>query len=69
MPPKQKTLIISIDITQIATCVANMLYEHLTVEQQSIKMEDINNDNAQSSELSYIKTSLCLFETVNNGAG
>lgn len=69
MPSEQKTSVTSIDTTQVAICVANMLYEYVIAEQQSIKTEDINNDSTQDSELSYIKTSLCLSETINNGTG
>ncbi|MFP3021003.1 hypothetical protein [Wolbachia endosymbiont (group A) of Pogonocherus hispidulus] len=66
MQSEQKT---SVETTQIAICVANMLNDYLIKEQQTIKTEGKNNDSAQNSESSYIKTSLCLFETVNNGTG
>ncbi len=66
MQSKQKT---SINTTQAAIYVANMLYEYLIAEQQSIKTEDISNDSTQDSESSCIKTSLCLSETIDNGTG
>lgn len=66
---KVKTSIMSIDTDQIAVYVANMLYEHLMVGKKLINMENINNDMEQSSKSSYIKTSLRLSETINNGSG
>lgn len=64
-----KPSLVSIDTTQIATCVANMLHKYLIAEQQLIKMEDINNDNTQSSKSSCIKTSIYLIKTINNETG
>lgn len=69
MPLEGKTSVVSIDTTQIATCVANMLHKYLTAEQQLIKTEDINNGNTQNLESSCIKTSIYLFKTINNGTG
>ncbi|WP_353281092.1 hypothetical protein [Wolbachia endosymbiont (group B) of Horisme vitalbata] len=70
MLPKQKTAsVTSIDTIGIATCIANMLYDYLTAEQQSVKVEYIDNDKAQNSEPPFIKTGICLFKTINNGTG
>lgn len=59
-----------IDTNQVATYVANMLYDHLMLEQKLINnnMEDINNDMEQSSKPAYIKTSLYLFKAINYGS-